>query len=504
MANRASALLRQAQTQPDKVAIVHAGGNLTFGELGDRVRRTATWLGGQGIGRGSHVGILLSAAPDFIIVQQALFMLGAVITPLNVMYRASEIAHAVGCCDLTYIVTDEALLAGIDPANLPQGCQAIVADKSACADALPGTATASIAPDDPVMLLMTSATTGKAKGVILTAGNLAANYDHTPEWLGLSSADVILCALPLYNTFGLNQGINATMVLGCTLVLLPRFDVAGCIAAVARHGCTFLPAVPTMLQRLYDDPAATPTALRSLRLIMTGGAPVPGALLERMLAKTPEIRVLTGYGLTEGTALVTLAEVTLGADGEPVRGGTIGRVLGGMELAIRAEDGSTCPAGTPGEIVIRGPNVMAGYYHSPEDTAQALRAGWLHSGDIGLLDKDGFAYIVDRKKDVIIRGGQNIYPAEIEEALYGVEGVAEAAVIGIPDADMGEVPVAFIAFARGSFATVDSIIGHCQQHLARFKVPAAIHIRDELPKGPTGKILRRALREEVGNEARGA
>lgn len=497
MANRASALLRQAQVQPAKPAIVHGGDALTFAELGERVRRTATWLGAQGIGHGTHVGLLLPASTRFIIVQHALFMLGAVITPLNVMYRAGEIAHAIDCCHLAFVVSEDELLAGCASAALDRACRVIALDEAACTIAIPATDMAPVAADDPVMLLMTSATTGKAKGVILTAGNLAANYDQTPGWLGLSAADKILCALPLYNTFGLNQCINATMVLGCTLVLLPRFDVADCIAAIARHGCTFLPAVPTMLQRLYDYPSATPVAMASLRLIMTGGAPVPGALLARMLAKTPAIRVLTGYGLTEGTALVTLAEVTLGADGEPVGGATIGRVLDGMELAILSADGGPCPPGSPGEIVIRGPNVMAGYYNSPADTAHALQGGWLHSGDIGMLDPEGFAYIVDRKKDVIIRGGQNIYPAEIEEALYRIAGVAEVAVVGVPDEDMGEVPVAFIAFAPGGFATTDDIVAYCREHLARFKVPAAIHVRDELPKGPTGKILRRSLRDEM-------
>lgn len=356
-----------------------------------------------------------------------------------------------------------------------------------------------VSPDDLAMLLLTSATTGKAKGVMLTAGNLAANYDRTPGWLGLDGGSVILCALPLYNTFGLNQCINAMLVTGCTMVLLPRFDAERCIAAIAAHRCTFLPAVPTMLQKIVDHPTASREKLGSLRTVMTGGAPVPSPLLRRLLELAPDVELLTGYGLTEATALVTLARVSLSSSGGGIeRDRTIGRVVDGMALEILDEAGCPCPPGKNGEIAIRGPNVMAGYYRAPGDTADALRDGWLRTGDIGHVDKDGYVYIVDRKKDIIIRGGQNIYPADIEEILYQVPGVIEAAVVARPDSLLGEVPIAFVALKPGSDATVERMLDHCRASLAPYKWPAAIDLLDELPKGPTGKILRRALRTSAG------
>ena len=210
----------------------------------------------------------------------------------------------------------------------------------------------------------------------------------------------------------------------------------------------------------------------------------------------PDVRLLTGYGLTEATALVTLTQVQLGGNGGVERERTIGRVLDGMDLAIVDDNGAPCPTGVNGEIVVRGPNVMAGYYRAPLDSAMALRDGWLRTGDIGHLDADGYAYLVDRKKDVIIRGGQNIYPADIEEILYQVPGVAEAAVIAQEDATLGEVPVAFVALQPGRHPTPDQMLAHCRKHLAAYKVPVVVTVLDELPKGPTGKILRRALRSE--------
>lgn len=508
MANRAAHLFARAQDCADKTALVFGDDRISFGALAQRVRDAAGGLAHLGIAKGTHVGIWLPSSPDFIIVQQALFALGAVVTPLNILYRPNEIAHAVKSCDLACIVSTQPLLESLKPAQPSFGASFIAVDADSADGAtrsLPAAVAASrplrdltdVAPEELAMLLLTSATTGKAKGVMLTAANLSANYDRTPQWLGLDRDTVILCALPLYNTFGLNQGINAMLVTGATMVLHPRFDPEQCLAAIIAHGCTFLPAVPTMLQKIVDHPAAAAARLESLTRIMTGGAPVPAPLLRRVLAATPQAEVLTGYGLTEGTALVTLTTVRPGADGELEHGRTIGRVLDGMTLAIMDDHGALMPPGATGEIVIRGPNLMAGYYRAPQDSAVALADGWLRSGDIGYLDEYGYAYIVDRKKDVIIRGGQNIYPADIEEILYQMPGVAEAAVIGMSDDLLGEVPVAFVALQTGCTLPASAMLDRCRALLAPFKLPFAIHVRDELPKGPTGKILRRALRPEA-------
>lgn len=502
MANRASQLLRNAVDLPDRVALISDGVSVTFAALAAETRQMAGGLTALGIGQGDHIGIWLPSTTAFIVVEQALFMIGAVVTPINVQYRPNEVRYAADCCDLGWIVTTSALAVslGDDPP-----CAIAVTDTGrvepgtvsvcdAAAASSPVQSMAEVGDDDLAMLLLTSATTGKAKGVMLTAGNLSANYDRTPEWLGLDTNCVILCALPLYNTFGLNQGINATMVTGGTLVLQSRFDAEACIAAIARHRCTFLPAVPTMLQKIIDHPAATPEALGSLRTVMTGGAPVPSTLLRRLKDLAPDVTLLTGYGLTEGTALVTLTEVALSQTGTIDRERTIGKTLDGMEVAILDDAGAVQSEGTCGEIAVRGPNIMAGYYKAPDDTAAALQDTWLRTGDIGYVDSEGYAFIVDRKKDVIIRGGQNIYPADIEEVLYAFPGVAEAAVVARGDPMLGEVPVAFVALRPGATASTADLLEHCRASLATFKCPVAIEVCRELPKGPTGKILRRALR----------
>ena len=507
MLNRSIHLFDRERDCGDKVALRFGRESITFANLARRVRRMAGQFARCGVTSGTHVGIMIPSSPDFIVTQQALFTLGAVVSPLNIFYRPNEVAHAVTSCDLAFVVMPRDLLDRVPQARdtLPS-LSAIILVDAAADDIRPGvialdTASAPepevapVAPDDVAMLLNTSATTGKSKGVMLTAANLAANYDRTPEWLGLTRDDVILCALPLYNTFGLNQCINAMLVTGATMVLLPRFDAKKCVEAIERYQCTFLPAVPTMLQKIVDAVPPARSPLSSIRRVMTGGAPVPAPLLRRVLAAMgPDTVVLTGYGLTEGTALVTLTAVRLGADGELEHGRTIGRVLDGMTLAIRSESGDLLSPDEVGEIVVRGPNLMRGYYRADDDTAAAIVDGWLLSGDLGYLDADGYAFIVDRKKDVIIRGGQNIYPADIEETIYQVPGVAEVAVVGVADELLGEIPKAFVALQPASEVTPTFLIEHCKAELAHYKVPAEIVFMPELPKGPTGKILRRALR----------
>jgi len=506
MANRAAPLLARAAETPEATALIFEDVPISYAKLAGHARDAMNGLAALGVGRGDRVGLWLPSTPDFIIAQQALFLLGAVVTPLNILYRAQEVEHAVACCDLGRIITTGTLAATLaDAPPCPLIAMDLATDRGevrslpqAIGNAQPCDSIADPDDEELAMLLLTSATTGKAKGVMLSIANLAANYDRTPDWLGVHRRSVILCALPLYNTFGLNQGINAMLATGCAMVLLPRFDAEACIAAIAEHRCTFLPAVPTMLQKIVDHPAASREALGSLRTVMTGGAPVPSPLLRRLLELAPDVELLTGYGLTEATALVTLTQVRLGEDGRIGRERTIGRVLDGIDIAILDEDGRMQPAGASGEIAVRGPNVMAGYYHAPQDNAAALQGGWLRTGDIGYIDAEGYAFIVDRKKDVIIRGGQNIYPAEIEEVLYQVPGVTEAAVVARPDPVLGEVPVAFVALKAGCAPGIEQMTDHCRASLASYKCPASIEIRDELPKGPTGKILRRALRPAPG------
>jgi long-chain acyl-CoA synthetase len=492
MPNLATHLFRQASIQPDKIALFCQDESISFGVLADRVLVAAGRLAAAGVSSGAHVGMMMPTCPDFIVFQQALFALGAVFSPVNTFYKPGELAHVIESCDLEWLIIPHEF-----QERVPAGTKV---NRIIVVENLPDAVPLANIADQPqsamAMMLNTSATTGKSKGVMLSLANIAANYDRTPEWLGLNAITVTLCALPLYNTFGLNQCINALMVTGGSMVLMPRFDALDCLKAIEKHRCTFFPAVPTMLQKLFDHPEAAEHDLSSISHIMTGGAPVPAALLERVhAAMGPDTVVLTGYGLTEGTAIATLERIELDKSGSLKRPKSIGRLLPGIEARIVKEDGSVAATGEAGEICLRGPNVMLGYYRQPEETAKAIVDGWLHTGDIGLFDADGYGFIVDRKKDVIIRGGQNIYPADIEEILYSVPGVAEVAVVGIADEVMGEVPVAHVALLDKAEVTEDALLARCRTQLASFKIPVSIHFHAELPKGPTGKILRRGLRD---------
>ncbi|MEO9189591.1 MAG: AMP-binding protein [Acetobacteraceae bacterium] len=511
MSNRAEALIHQARSQPDKVALLFEGESWTYARLLHDVRSYAAGLADAGLRRGQKLGLMLDTSPTFILLEYAAFLLGAVVVPINIHYRTNEIEHILGTCEVEFLVIETAFVDRLPP-DLQARCPALIRvfalgalHTQAAApvedgarlfgDAASAAAPARLDGDGLAMMLYTSATTGKAKGVMLSIDNLAGNYDRTPGWLGLGPDEITLCALPFYNTFALNQCINAPIFLGATMVLLRRFDPLACMDAIQTHRCTFFPAVPTMLQKLFNHPAAAQWDLTSIRRIVTGGAPVPAAILARVHECTASrVVVITGYGLTEATALNTMHEVRLGADGTLDQPKSVGRALPGIQIAIHDDDGNEVPYGTVGEICIKGSCVMKGYYKLPDMTAEAIRDGWLRTGDLGRMDPDGAFSVVDRKKDLIIRGGQNIYPADIEEALYSHPAVAEAAVIAESDDILGEVPKAYVALKPGATTEPATLIAHCRGLLASYKVPAALEIMDELPKGPTGKILRRGLR----------
>lgn len=512
MANIASHLFLQARTRGSKTALIFGASTFTFAQIHSQVCSIASALNAAGFKPGDKLAIMLAAGPDFIAFEYATFALGGVVVPLNVHYKAGELEHALSSCEVDALVTQNefaSLLSDAALERLPRlrrvwvlGKQTSERDTPRVASAVPllefrrtVVAVTERSEDDLALMLHTSATTGKAKGVMLTVANLQCNYDATPGWLGLSDADRILCALPLYNTFALNQCINATMVTGATLVLLARFDVLECLAAIQANRCTFLPSVPTMLQKLLSDPRVVDFDITSMRRLLVGAAPVPAPLLESVYRTMgPQTVVMTGYGLTEACALVSLEHVSLGAEGQLGRPKSVGQVLPGMQMIVAGPDGEELEAGQIGEIFIRGPNVMKGYYKMETETAAAVVDGWLRTGDLGLMDAQRHFYIVDRKKDLIIRGGQNVYPADVEEVLYSHPGIEEAVVVGRSDDVLGEVPEAYVAFKPGALATAEELMSLCKAELAYFKVPKRIHVLTELPKGPTGKILRRGLR----------
>jgi long-chain acyl-CoA synthetase len=509
MSNRADALFRQAARIPGKTAVIFEGREWTFSRLLDEAKAYATSLVDAGFRRGNKLAIMLVSRPEFIALEYAAFILGGTVVPLNIFYQGNEIEYALGMSDADILVIDADYATRLKD-GYEKRCPALrrmfVFGENAKRPLMSDAATlrgdpakapppVALGPDDVALMLFTSATTGKAKGVMQTIANLEANQDASPANLKLREDDVILCALPLYNTFALNQCINATVFLGATLVLLPKFDALVCLQMIERYRVTSFPTVPTMMQKVLDHPEVDKYDLRSLRQFCVGAAPVPAPLLSRLRERiSKDAVVIHGYGLTESTALVTTLEVVMDENGEIIRPKSIGKALPGVEVAILDESGNPAPIGAVGEICVRGACVMKGYYKVPEATAEAIRDGWLHTGDLGTVDADGYFSIVDRKKDLIIRGGQNIYPADIEEALYHHPSVLEAAVIAQPDAMLGEVPRAFVALKSGARATPEELIAHCKTELAFYKVPVTIDILPELPKGPTGKIQRRALR----------
>ena len=512
MSNRADALVRQAQRISTKAAVIFEGETWTFARLLGQAQAYAAGLAQAGFGRGDKLGLMLATRPEFIALEYAAYILGGALVPMNIHYQGHEIEHALVSCSVEFLILDSPYAERLAPdvgtrcpalrkvfvfGSVPASGSPLLHDASALhANPADAPAPVDMAKDEVAMMLYTSATTGKSKGVMLTIRNLEANYDVTPDFLQLTGEDVILCTLPLYNTFGLNQCINVMVQRGATMVLMPRFDPLACLEAIARYRCTFLPAVPTMLQRLLYHPDVERYDLHSLQRFCIGAAPVPAPLLARLhQCISADALVITGYGLTEATALAATNEVKADANGDLLRAKSIGRPISGVEMCILDEAGGPVAFDTVGEICIRGPSVMKGYYMLPAVTAEVITAdGWLRSGDLGTMDAEGYYTIVDRKKDLIIRGGQNVYPADIEEALYRHHAVAEAAVVALPDDQLGEVPMGYVALKPGASTTPGELLEHCKAELAYFKVPVAVDILPELPKGPTGKILRRELR----------
>ncbi len=344
-------------------------------------------------------------------------------------------------------------------------------------------------PSDTAVILYTSGTTGKPKGAELTHSNLLINCAVVvPKLMPLGPDDVFLATLPLFHSFGQTCIQNASIALGATFTLLPRFDPEQALGIMARDRVTLFAGVPTMYFALLHHRSDRDHDLSSLRFCMAGGAPMPVEVMKAFEAKHP-VRILEGYGLSETSPVASFNVLD-----RPRKPGSIGYPVWGVEMAILDDADAPVADGERGEICIRGHNIMKGYLKRPDATKEALRGGWFHSGDIGVRDADGSYAIVDRLKDMIIRGGFNVYPREIEEVLYAHEGIAEAAVLGVPHERHGEEVKAVVVLAPGHSLSAESLIAWCKERLAAYKYPRIVEFSEELPKGPTGKILKRELR----------
>jgi long-chain acyl-CoA synthetase len=342
--------------------------------------------------------------------------------------------------------------------------------------------------DDTAIILYTSGTTGHPKGAELTHGNLGRNAQVTATTLlELQPDDVILGCLPFFHAFGQTCCLNAAVQAGAAVILMARFDGAGALDIINRHGVTIFEGVPTMYSALVEQSVRAPRPTPTLRLGISGGAALPVETLNRFEAAF-DCAVLEGYGLSETSPVASFNH-----PGRPRKAGSIGTPIAGVEFRVIDDDGKEVAPGDAGEIVIRGHNVMKGYWIKPDDTATALVDGWFKTGDVARVDEDGYYYIVDRKKDLIIRGGFNVFPREVEEVLYEHPAVLEAAVIGLPHASLGEEIGAAVALLAGASATPDELQNFVKARLAAYKYPRRVWIVESLPKGPTGKIMRRLV-----------
>ena len=465
---------------------------LTYSELARGNGQAATLLREAGIGPGDRVGLMLPNVLAFPLLFYGTLAAGASVVPMNPLLKSREVAHYLGDSGAAVIFAwdpfaDEAAKGAADT-----GAQVIrVAEPDArtlLADHQPLADWAERSDDDDAVILYTSGTTGVPKGAELTHANLYKNAEvTTTTLLTAGQGDVIMGCLPLFHVFGLTCGMNASVMSGSTLTLLPRFDAAAALEMIAREKVTIFEGVPTMYSALLHSPARATADVSSLRLCVSGGAALPVEVL-RQFEEAFGCPILEGYGLSETSPVASFNH----PDRER-KAGSIGTPIAGVEMRAVDDSGNDVPQGEVGEIAIRGHNVMKGYWGKPEATAQTIPDGWFRTGDLARVDEDGYFFIVNRKKEMIIRGGYNVYPREIEEALHEHPAVAEVAVIGIPHDSLGEEVGAAVALKPGATATPDELKEFAKQRVAAYKYPRHVWLVDALPKGPTGKILRREV-----------
>lgn len=515
MLNIARCLTRNAALFPNRTAVQADGGHWTYAQLDAASSQLANGLRSRGVQRGDKVALSCPNVGEFPIAYYAILKLGAIVVPLNILLRAPEIAYHLrdsdarvflchhGSADLPIgregaIAAAETagceyfFLLGGDPAQLAalpghQGIAELMHDQPAHLQIEPTHA------DDTAVILYTSGTTGTPKGAELSHSNLSMNAMCCVALTKLDSRDVQLVALPLFHTFGQTVQMNATVYCGASMVLMARFDPHAALEAMQRHAVSIFCGVPTMYIGILNlaDAERRHDLKRiagKLRLGISGGAAMPVAVLRQFEAKF-EVIILEGFGLSETSPVVTFNHI----DCERLAG-SVGQPIAGVEVAIFDDSGQPLPAGEDGEIVVRGHNVMKGYYKRPEATAEAIRDGWFHTGDIGHRDQHGNFYIVDRIKDMVIRGGFNVYPRELEEVLMGHPAIALAAVIGVPHPVHGEEIEAVVVLKPGHAAGSGELVAWCKERVAAYKYPRSVRIVDALPMTATGKILKRALR----------
>jgi long-chain acyl-CoA synthetase len=508
--NLTDILLHSAARVPDKTALILDDVRLSYRQLDALSDSVACGLLASGVEPGDRVGLMLPNLPQFPIAYFGILKAGGVVVPINPLYRPAEVAHYLRDSGARTVIawtgSAEAALAGGEQAGgvraylvgLPEGERGPGGAErfERLLQGGPGGSAGQRAPtrpDDTAVILYTSGTTGRPKGAELTHFNLFMNSHMGGLLFGVRETDVSMAVLPLFHSFGQSSVMNVAIHFGCTLSLLSRFDAAKVLEVIQRDRVTLFCGVPTMFFSLLSVPDLDRWDRSSLRLAVSGGASIPADVLDAFEQRF-KVPILEGYGLSETSPTVTFNQTV-----EDRRVYSVGKPIWGVEVRVFGPEDQELPPGREhvGELVVRGHNVMKGYHDNPEATAEALAGGWFRTGDMGYRDADGFFFIVDRKKDLIIRGGMNIYPREVEEVLYSHPAVAAAAVIGVPDPRLGEEVMAVVSLEPGAAATEEELIGYCKERLASYKYPRQVRFLDALPVGPTGKIEKRAVRQAV-------
>jgi long-chain acyl-CoA synthetase len=489
--NLATNLLRTADRFADRPAVRLDDTVLTYRDLCDRSGRVAALLAARGVRPGDRVAVMLPNVPQFAVVYYGILRAGAVVVPMNPLLKEREVAYYLGDSAASAILAwpgcaDDAT-AGAARAGVP----ALVVDASF--DALldsnePVDGAAERSGTDTAVILYTSGTTGQPKGAELSHANLSTNTEvMATDLVKVGPSDVVFGGLPLFHSFGQTCGLNAAVAVGACLTLVPRFGAGTVLDVLERDRVTVFEGVPTMYVALLAEPDLGRRDLSALRVCVSGGAALPVEVM-REFERVFGCVILEGYGLSETSPVASFNHPDM-----PRKPGSIGTPVRGVQMRVVDEFGADVPAGEVGEIAIRGHNVMKGYWRRDEATAEAIPDGWFRSGDLARVDEDGYFFIVDRRKDLIIRGGYNVYPREIEEVLYEHPSVAEAAVVGVPDAALGEEVGAAVVLRPGQTATPQELRDFVKSQVAAYKYPRRVWLVLSLPKGPTGKVLKREI-----------
>ncbi len=492
MTNLSSLLERAAADKPDHPAVRLDDLVLSYAQLRTAAGRMSALLAAAGVQPGDRVGIMLPNVPAFPISFYGALAAGAVVVPMNPLLKSREVSYYLSDSGAKVLLAWHTAAGEAAKGAADAGAEVIVAETADLAGLLADHAPAPVPSgrkdEDDAVILYTSGTTGKPKGAELTHAGLTRNAELTARTLLENSPDdVVMGCLPLFHVFGLTCGLNATVAAAGTLTLLPRFDGAKALDIIQRDAVTIFEGVPTMYAAMLHYPEADPAKAATLRVCISGGASLPVEILRGFEEKFGCV-ILEGYGLSE-----TSPVASFNLPGRVRKPGSIGVPVEGVQMRLVDEAGQTVPDGEIGEIAIRGHNVMKGYWGKPEATAEAITDGWFRTGDMARVDSDGYYYIVDRKKDLIIRGGYNVYPREIEEVLHEHPAVAEVAVVGLPHAELGEEVGAAVALKPGASATPEELRAFAKDKVAAYKYPRRVWLVDSLPKGPTGKILRREV-----------